>query len=589
MRRFFDFRLLGIAMIALALTAAAGSAQSRRNSSEGRLLRDAAARESRGDFSGAEELLRQLLEEDPASSGGLHALERVLRARGETARILPAVDTFLEHEPSSSGVRYLKLRLLMELDSLDELEREAELWFELDEDSEVPYREVARVYERAFGSERALSVLLKGRREMDRPEALALEVGDLHAAMGDREDAVEEWALAVGDDGAQAAAIARRVQGLTEGAEEAGKQLVGLLGESDVLARRLAGARVALDLRLEEESFDLAQSVAADLEERARASFLADVARRAREGDLARTASWAYDELGQDASSPSERRQFDQRIIDVALANGDTATALEAQRRVADSFSPGSVDRRRATAQVIRLESTESDPGRLGVLLRDFRDAFPNAPELDDLAATVAGGLQARGDLGGAAAVLEGIEGPKSGLERGYLLLDAGELEAGRRALLLAIGGLPPTEATDIIQFAGLMGRASETGAVLLAEAGVLAHRGQGAAAAQILAEAAGELEEEERAPLVAEAARIADRAGASGVAASIREILVATYEDTPEFGEASLSLARHKARTPGGVAEAILLLESLIVARPNAAVVPDARLELERLRARTR
>jgi hypothetical protein len=589
MRRFFDFRLLGIAMIALALTAAAGSAQSRRNSSEGRLLRDAAARESRGDFSGAEELLRQLLEEDPASSGGLHALERVLRARGETARILPAVDTFLEHEPSSSGVRYLKLRLLMELDSLDELEREAELWFELDEDSEVPYREVARVYERAFGSERALSVLLKGRREMDRPEALALEVGDLHAAMGDREDAVEEWALAVGDDGAQAAAIARRVQGLTEGAEEAGKQLVGLLGESDVLARRLAGARVALDLRLEEESFDLAQSVAADLEERARASFLADVARRAREGDLARTASWAYDELGQDASSPSERRQFDQRIIDVALANGDTATALEAQRRVADSFSPGSVDRRRATAQVIRLESTESDPGRLGVLLRDFRDAFPNAPELDDLAATVAGGLQARGDLGGAAAVLEGIEGPKSGLERGSLLLDAGELEAGRRALLLAIGGLPPTEATDIIQFAGLMGRASETGAVLLAEAGVLAHRGQGAAAAQILAEAAGELEEEERAPLVAEAARIADRAGASGVAASIREILVATYEDTPEFGEASLSLARHKARTPGGVAEAILLLESLIVARPNAAVVPDARLELERLRARTR
>ena len=589
MRHFFDFRLLGIAMIALALTAAAGSAQGRRNSSEGRLLRDAAARESRGDFAGAEELLRQLLEADPASSGGLHALERVLRAKGETARILPAVDTFLEHEPSSSGVRYLKLRLLMELDSLDELEREAELWFELDEDSEVPYREVARVYERAFGSERALSVLLKGRREMDRPEALALEVGDLHAAMGDREEAVEEWALAVGDDGAQAAAIARRVQGLTEGPEEAGKQLVGLLGESDVLARRSAGVRVALDLRLEEESFDLAQSVAADLEERARASFLADVARRAREGDLARTASWAYDELGQDASSPSERRQFDQRIIDVALANGDTATALDAQRRVADSFSPGSVDRRRATAQVIRLESAESDPGRLGVLLRDFRDAFPNAPELDDLAATVAGGLQARGDLGGAAAVLEGIEGPKSGLERGYLLLDAGELEAGRRALLLAIGGLPPTEATDIIQFAGLMGRASETGAVLLAEAGVLAHRGQGAAAAQILAEAAGELEEEERAPLVAEAARIADRAGASGVAASIREILVATYEDTPEFGEASLSLARHKARTPGGVAEAILLLESLIIARPNAAVVPDARLELERLRGRTR
>ena len=118
----------------------------------------------------------------------------------------------------------------------------------------------------------------------------------------------------------------------------------------------------------------------------------AEVARRARETGLSLAASWAYEELGRGASTPSERRQFDQRIIDVALAAGDTAAALEAQRRVANSFSLESIDRRRATAQVIRLESARADPAQLTQLLQAFRDEFPSAPELDDLAATVAKG-----------------------------------------------------------------------------------------------------------------------------------------------------------------------------------------------------
>ena len=56
---------------------------------------------------------------------------------------------------------------------------------------------------------------------------------------------------------------------------------------------------------------------------------------------------------------------------------------------------------------------------------------------------------------------------------------------------------------------------------------------------------------------------------------------------DAAEVGEASLSLARYHARTPAGVDEAIRLLEQLITSRPNAAVVPDARSELARLRGR--
>jgi len=577
-----------VAIVTLAVGSPAAAQAGPRNS-EAQLLRDAAARESRGDFDGAEQVLRGLLETDPGSSGGLFALERVLRAKGSIVTILPAVDAFLAEDPRSSGVRSLKLRVLLEADSVDAVRREADVWLAEDPTSAVPFREVSRVYERAFGSAEALTLLREGRVRLGDAQALALEIGDLLAAGGDVEGAADEWAAAVGDDAAQAATITRRVQGLTSGVADAGARLVARLADSPMLPRRRAGARIALDLGLEDAAVPIVRDVAGELDGRARASFLAEVARRARDGGLVEIASWAYDELGESASTPAERRQFDLRIVDVSLTAGDTAAAIEAQRRVAESFSPGSVDRRRATAQVIRLEGTRSEPDVLRTLLVAFRRDFPNAPELDDLAATVASALQARGDPESAAVVLEGINGPRSLLERAYLALAAGEIEEGRSALMRALTGLPPTDATAVIQFAGLLGRVSPEGAELLAAAGVVAHRGHASEAATLLAEGAQGLEEEERPPVLAESARMASDGGEMELAADIHERIIAEYPDAPEVGESSLALARYHALSPEGAEEAIRLLENLITQRPNAAVVPDARVELGRLKGRGR
>lgn len=576
------------AMLAVASSASSPLdvfAQGRRRTSEAQLLRESAARESRGDFDGAEQALLQLLQEDPSSSGGLFALERVLRSKGEILTILPVVDAFLDEQPQSSGVRALKLRILAEADSLDALESEASDWLRADPDSEVPYREVAKVYERAFNGDAALKLLYDGRSTLGDEDALSLEIGDLLAAAGDVEGAADEWARAVGSDAAQVATVTRRVQGLTGGVDEAGLRLIEVLAASPEVGRRRAGARIAIDLGHEAEAMKLSREVAAELDGRAESTFLTDVARRSRDNDLVEVAAWAYDELGEGAATPAERRQFDQRIIDVSLAAGDTATALEAQRRVAESFSPGSVDRRRATAQVIRLEGTQSEPDVLQAMLLDFREDFPNAPELDDLAATVAAALQTRGDPAGAAAVLEGIDGPKSSLERGYLLLAAGDVENGRSAILLALTGLPPAEATPVIQFAGLLGRVSPEGAEALAAAGVAAHQGNSGRAASDLAAIVPDLEAKEQPPMLAAAARIAADGGEAAIAAQIRSTLVQSHPEAPEVAEASLALARFHARTPRGRDEAIRLLEDLISQRPNAAVVPDARVELERLR----
>jgi tetratricopeptide (TPR) repeat protein len=572
-------------LLALAVFLASSTPASAQAVEESLLLREAAARESQGDFEGAERVLRRLLEVTPSSSGGIFALERVLRAKGEPRALLPVADTFLAHDPTASGVRQLKIRVLVEVDSLEAVEVEAERWFQAQPASETAYREVARVFERAFGPDRALAVLERGRSAMGNRSAMALEMGDMLAATHRVRPAVEEWALAVGDDGAQASTVARRVAGLPDAPQGAARELVTILAGAQEPGRRQAAVQIALDLKLGGEALELARRLVPGLGERARMAFLADVARRARDADLGEVATWAYSELGQGAATPAERRQFDERLVEMSLAAGDTATALEAQRRVVASFTPGSVDRRRATALRLRLEGARSSPEALRGHLEEFRREFPEAPELDGLAAQVAGTLAGGGDRDGAAAVLEGMEGPLSSLERGYLLLDEGAADEARQAFLIALPGLEPGDATGVIQFVSLMGRLSPGARAALVSAGSLAHGGKGGAAARRLAAAADSVREEERAPILAEAARIADGAGQLEEGAELRRRLIEEHPDAPETQEAALALARYAAASPGGADEAVKLLEELVARWPGAAVAPDARRELERLR----
>lgn len=97
-----------------------------------------------------------------------------------------------------------------------------------------------------------------------------------------------------------------------------------------------------------------------------------------------------------------------------------------------------------------------------------------------------------------------------------------------------------------------------------------------------MLGDAVDGVPEEERPTLLAEAARLAEVGETS---AGLRVRLLEEYPDAPESADASLALARYRARTPDGRQEAIRLLEELVTRAPNAAVAPDARRELERLR----
>jgi tetratricopeptide (TPR) repeat protein len=550
----------------------------------GELLRQAAVLESQGDLDGAEQALESLLRTDPTSAGAIFALQRVLKSKSHLLELRPFVDAFLT-EKEDPEVHGLELELMVAADSTDAMVDEAKHWLDQARRDPAAYRTVADVYEQTFGPERALEVLQSGRAALG-PPALALELGDMLVKTGSLDEGVDEWARSVAEDGSGIDVIEHRLDGLGDRKSEAAKRLVTTLGESKLPEQRRTASRLAIELGIEPEALVLTQQHASELTGRERASYLSEVARLARQSKQVQVASWAFGEMGKDAGSREERRQYDLNIVEVAIEAGDTAAALEAQRRVASSYAPNTDEGRQARAQSIRFEAV-ANPDGVSRSFAAFRADFPDAPETDEVAAAISAALQARGDLGGAGSVLDGVDGPRSALERAYLLLGAGDIAGARAPLVQASAGLPPVEATSVIQFIGLLGRLSDAGTKELVTASVAAHRGKGGEAATHLAEATAGLPAGDRAPLLAEAARLADESGLSDQAADMRRRIIDEYPNTPEFGEASLELARHIAGPGGDDLEAIQMLEDLITSRPNAAIVPEARLELQRLRNR--
>ena len=574
-------------VIGMALALAPATADGQLSSSdESRLLREAARAESAGDYGASVEILTSLLAERPASSGAIFALERVLRAQGRVSQVLDPIDAFLAVDPVSTGPRYLKLRILLEVDSLAELRSAAQSWIAQNPASPDSYREVARVYERAFGGEEALSVLRRGQSRAG-GGVLAVEAGDVLLRLDRPLEALMEWARALDGPDAQAPGALRRM--VRTGGEHPGLApavVRELAAEGASEARRRAAIEIALEARLQPEALSLAEEVAGDLPEREREGFLNALLRLAEEKDAGQLALWTLQQLRRETPRGSRARTLDRQIAVTSLVAGDTVRALEARERYARGLPERSPERRRALAEMIRLETATGAPLALLDRFAAFREEFPNAPEADPLAVALSARFRENGDLETAAFVLEGVQGPLSAQERAWLALEAGNRESARINLMLAARGLPATEATAIVQLIGILDRVGEQAAALAGRVAIARHREGADAAFSLVNEAVHALPPDDQPPLLAMAARIADEIDQQSEAARLRESLAATFPESSEAPEAILQLARYRATTPTGVPAAIELLEELILARPNSAVVPVARRELERLRA---
>ncbi len=578
-------RLMAPCGLAVLLAAAPVLAQTRPDPRlEGRMLREASSLEAEGNLEGAEATLRDLLARQPSSSSAVFALERVLRSRGTLPGLLPVVDTHLEADAGNAPVRFLKVRILAEVDSVAGLADAIDEWVRADPGSPDPYREGARIYREKVGSDAAIELVGLGLEAHQDSPILLIELGDLHVADGRTDEGARAWARALGQDRAQTQAVFRRIDELDD-AEAVTALIVQDLGAAPTSVARLeVGSELALRAGLDEEAQRLAEDATGRLEDREAKGFLNGFARKAEDLKRPKSALWAYQSLRRRVDDPVEGRSTDERLAEAALQAGDSLAAYEALQRVRTSYAPSSGERQEAWSRELRVQVSTHEPETVLEALAAFRGEYPEAADLDDLSAAVAARLLGQGDRATAMEVLEGIEGPGASLERAYLLLESGAIGEGIQALRTSVPELDPAHATEVIQLTLLLSRLSAPGAAVAAQAAVLNHRGALDESIDLIIGGVEAVPLDDRPALLALGARAADRGGRPRDSQALRRRILTDHAGSPEMPAAALRLARTLSEAPGGETEAVRILEALILDHPSSPVVPDARRELRRI-----
>jgi tetratricopeptide (TPR) repeat protein len=549
-------------------------------------LQVAVTLERTGDLAGAERALLEVLEANPTSLSGLLSLERVLRLAGRPADLLPAIDRLLARDPASAIGHQMRLRTHSALDRPDDIERSGAAWIRAAPGIATPYREIARVWSARGEHRRAAAALEQGRARIRRGEALALELGDIHAELGDWRRAAREWDLAIGEEGRGLLLVRRRLAALPDGGATIAPRIVdALLAPPASVIRRRAAVELAIAVGLEARAHAAAAALLADLPETQRQSFLIETARQADGARLHHLAHWAYSAMGQ-VSAAGRALAIRKRVAELSLILGDTAAASVAFQEIERAYSPGSSERREAAAIRVQLAARGGEPDAAARDLAEFRQTFPDAPELDATAAIVAAAVLAR-DPAAAERLLIGVRGPRSSIVRGRAALYRGDMAAARTAFLAAAPALSGAEQTELIALAALLGRLSPAGGALAAEALGLVDAQRQRDAVALLDEESVSLPGDERAALIDFAAGLADRIGARDESEALRRTIVTDYATSIQAPAALLALARAFAANEPRSDEAAELLERLILEHPRSALVPQARRELERVRGR--
>jgi tetratricopeptide (TPR) repeat protein len=511
-------------------------------------------------------------------------MERVLLVQGRIVTLLPVLDRLLKRDPRSALGHQMRVRALSLLDRPEQLADAGELWLSATPRLEVPYRELARVYQQRGDTERSIAVLERGREEVPRADALALELGEAYANTGRWRDAAHEWARAVGPDARGLHAVERRLNVLPDGGARVLPALVDALDALQAGPARLrAAAILAIDAGLRAQAESIAKRTVAALEAAAREPFLIEVARRADGAGLWEVAYWAYDVLDQAAEgSGTQVWAVRARLADLALVVGDTARAVKLYRQMEKAFDPGSPERRAALAARVILAARDGDAAAADRALRAFRSEFSGAPETDAAAAEVGAAHLLRGDADAAARAIDNVDGAHTTRLQGLLSLRQGQFDRARALLLSAAPQLHGERATQTIALASLLLRLSPAGGALLAEVAVGGPPGPDAL--QVVARRSEGLPDRERAALLDFAAEVAESSGRPTDADALRQVLVEQHPDSPEAPTAMLALARGLSARSTTTDEARILLARLIVDYPRSALVPQARRELERL-----
>jgi tetratricopeptide (TPR) repeat protein len=344
---------------------------------------------------------------------------------------------------------------------------------------------------------------------------------------------------------------------------------------------------MAIDAGLSQRAEQIVRETAAELKGLERQSYLVEMARRADAAQLPRVAFYAYSQITPAELNAAQMLAIRARVAELALQIGDTVSAARGFRELEQSLAVGSPQRRQAVALRIQLIVKE---GRLAEAEQDlaaFKQEFPNAAELDAVAAVLAGAYIDREDVEKAERVLSNIGGPRSNIARGRIALRRGDVADAKNALLAAAPSLQGAEATETIRLVTLLGRVSRQGGELLGKSLSKAAAGAGKEAFTMLDTGADQLPELERPAILDFAAALADRSSLPLDADRVRRRIIEQYPRSMEAPPALLALARSLTERGEAAEEARQYLEKLIVDYPRSALVPQARQELDRLQGR--
>ena len=578
MRRALSVGRWALAAVLIGLVPGSLRAQAPNQQQEMERLRMAQQAEASGDVAAAEAILVAMLTERPGSLSALLSVDRLLRMQGRDADALVFIERFLDIDPRSPIGHQLALRALSSMDRVDDLERAERRWIQATPGVETPYREAARVWEGRDDFERALRVLREGRQRLGR-DALAWEIGNVHALQGDTRDAIEEWSAAIGADGERFHLVQRRLASLPDGGASIVPGLIARLRQTPTTPTRLRSAlTLSIGAGLEEQGMALAQQVYSLIESAARPEFLLATGRDADASRQPRLAYWAYRALLQQMPDGEESDALRRRVGELALAVGDSATAREAAAAMEAAAEPGTVLARQAEARRIELSAT---PQSLDVSIeafRAFRTEHGDVPEVDRLAAVIGAIALRAGRMDDASAIVDGVRGGAAAHVRARVLLHQGDAAGARTAFQSAATTLVGRDATAVIAYATLLARATPAGARRLGAALDQLDGGNAERALDALTEPSLELRPDERASLLDLAARIADAEGLGVRAESARRTLIDEHPEAQEAAAALLGLARALAQRPDGAEEARALLQRLILDHPRSALVPQAR-----------
>jgi hypothetical protein len=538
--------------------------------------------ERRGDYAGAAASYRAVLNSKPAEVSALLGLERSLLPLNRSSEILPFIRRALAAAPASSAVHGMALRAWAAAGQPDSVRQIAEQWARIAPTEEAPYREWGAAELGRQNLAGARTAYLAGRSRLGRPDALAAELAQLALAHGDYPGALREWLLAARNlPGYRAAAVSTLAQAPQNVRLELLRQLEG---EQDLTARRMeAELRArwgdplgALRVLTPALPADRVQSMAVlrSLLDQVRASQTLEAKQaqgRLLEALAERSppvqASWLRLEAAQAYSAAGEKSAARRMLNGLAEDRAAPATVSSgaAATLIAVLISENKLEEAEQRLQEVRrsMPADEYDELRRGLVeawihagnLVRADSAIRADSSVEGLA--LSGRIRLyQGDISGAVERFKAA-GPYSG-DRG---------ESTRRTALLAL--LQPLE----IDSSAALGRAL-----------FLLEQGDTAQAVAAVEQLAGDFQPQHGG---AELSLLAGRlhAATGNLAEAERLFRAAAVRDAPATAPAAELALAELLISSRRAAEAIAVLERLILTYPQSALVPQARRRLDEAR----